>query len=121
MFPCKCSDGIEVKDISQCVGDHHSPCPLAKGSFELTHIDLVGGQSHVHEDGHESILNYGIYCSGKARGQGNDLVARFKPPVTEFWRRERTDGKKVGGGTGIDQGGTADANKASQLSLEFLS
>src|SRR5271166_1001243 len=111
VFPGKCSDGIEVKDIPQGVGDHDCPGLFAAGSFELADIDLVGGQRDIHEDRYEAILNDRIDCSREARSDGNYFVARFEPAVAEFWRCECADGEEVGRGAGVDQRSTAYADK----------
>src|SRR5208283_1288516 len=52
----KSSDCIEIKDVSQSMGDEHGLCPVASCCFKLAHVDLIFWNSNVHEYRVQAIL-----------------------------------------------------------------
>src|SRR6185312_2991658 len=120
MFLSERANCVDIKDISQGMGDEDGLCSLAVRSFELGYIDLVSRNCNVHKHGHKPVLKNRIERCRESGSNGDDFVTRPEAALAEFWRCKRTHGHKVRRGPRIDQGCTAHADEASQLSLKLL-
>ncbi len=68
------TDRIEIKDVSEGMGDEHCPGAAASRPFKLTHINLISRNGNVYENWHQAILKNRIYRRRKTRGHGNDFI-----------------------------------------------
>jgi hypothetical protein len=66
-----------------------------------------GTQSNVNKDRNTLVLNDGVDCGGKSGRQGDYLIARLEPAISEFRRRQGRKSHQVGGRTRIHQRASA--------------
>ena len=112
------TDGIEIEDVSQGMGDEHGPCPVAARRFKFAHINLIPGNSDVHKNWHQTILENRVHRRRKTCGYGNDLIAWPQLSIAEFWRSQGAQGDKIGRRARVDQRRGTDADKPRQISFE---
>jgi hypothetical protein len=84
MFLCKLAHGIEIKRVSQSMGEEYCPGSFAARRFELAYVDFVSWNGYVNEYWNQVILENRIHSGWKAGGNGDDLVSWHQPTVTEF-------------------------------------
>ena len=59
-------DGFQIERITKRMSHHHSLGLGAISSFQLIHINIKSGKSHINEYGDSSILDDRSYCCGES-------------------------------------------------------
>ena len=103
VLPDEVHDRVEVERSAQGVGQHDRPGARPDGGAQLLGIGVVVAQPTSTNTGHQPVLDDRRDRGGEARGDGDDLVARLQPPVTELGRRERGEGDQVGRRARVDE------------------
>src|SRR5258708_18709841 len=74
----KLHHSVEVEGIAKGVRNHHGRRFLAQSIFQPRNVDVVGGNGDVDEYRDEAVLDDRVEGGGEARGDCDDLVARFE-------------------------------------------
>ena len=113
-------DGGEVEGIAQGVRHHDGLGPAGvEGSLKTRDVYVVLGDGDINEDRHGTKLDDGRDGGGKARGNGDDLVATTDGPLAELGCRQGREREEVRRGPRVDHAGEAHAKVAREGALEL--
>ena len=87
---------VEVKWISQSVGDHHCLCLFRPGRFQHGYINIILRNGYIHEYRNGAVLNSRSHGGRKAAGYGDDLIPTFDAALSKQRRGQGHKGKKIG-------------------------
>ena len=84
--PC---DGIDIKRISEGVGDHNRPSFVPESLVKHAHVDVVSREFDINKHRDEPVLNYRVEGGGKTGCDSYYFIAWPQRPVTQFVRSKR--------------------------------
>ena len=111
---------LQVKGVSQGMGDHHRLGLIAESRFQFAHIDVILRNCDIHKNGDRAVLQGRGHGGGEAAGHGNDLVALLDLTPAQLGGSQRHKGDQVGGGAAVYQMGVLHADPRGKFLLELL-